>query len=160
METRTHMTSKSPSFLATVLVGAVFAMGAIFGGPAMAENMQTYTLVCRGGPDMFVTIYGEERARVEATVGFRPAPVGANERIPESGTCAWRDRALRAHEPRLILIRDASPRYFAMTCQRGGCELLSNSPRVENLVNRSLRSTLFEIQVFNDQEGHLVIPTN
>ncbi len=126
---------------------------------AAAQTPASFPLVCRGGPNMFVSAKAKNtpNAHVVITIGFRPAPAGANTRLPASGECSWADRALRPSEPQKLMLIDEGARFLETRCTEGQCSLRTSSGTTSQLLQWAVGGYPFQVSVYNDNQGHLRI---
>lgn len=78
-----------------VLTGIVF-------GVCEAKD-KVYTMVCRGGGDMWATYDAEGHGgNVWLRIHFRKAAKSSSEQAPRPGECAWVDRPIGPDEPGIL----------------------------------------------------------
>ena len=125
--------------------------------PALADEIVTYELVCRGGGNMaFGTQWENSAGQLEVEIRFERATHGAREEGPlRPGTCAWTDRALRDGEPLALALRVPANKVW-MTCTQMICEFANTDPRVIMLTSLTQSSATWRMQVHN-QNGRLQI---
>ncbi len=126
---------------------------------ATAQQPTSYPMVCRGGPNMFISAKASNTRRAHAviTISFRPAATGSNQRMPASGECTWNDRALRGNEPHKLLLVDEGARFFETRCRQGRCTLRTSSGTTSQLLQWAMGGYPFQVSVYNDNQGHMRI---
>jgi hypothetical protein len=145
------------TFTTQIAIAATLLTGLVTG--VSAQTPASYPMVCRGGPNMFVSAKASNtpRAHVVVTIGFRPATAGASQRMPAGGECTWADRALHPNEPRKLMLVDEGARFLETRCTQGQCRLRTSSGTTSQLLQWAIGGYPFQVSVYNDNQGHLRI---
>ena len=145
------------TFTKRIAIAATLLFGLATG--VNAQTPTSYPMVCRGGPNMFVSAKASNTpgAHVVVTISFRPAATGANQRMPAGGECAWADRALRPNEPRKLMLVDEGASFLETRCTQGQCRLRTSSGTTSQLLQWAIGGYPFQVSVYNDNQGHLRI---
>jgi hypothetical protein len=70
---------------------------------AFAGEKEWYPMVCRSGPGMYAYYHNyTEGEGSMLRIKFKKASVGASQRDPGPGECAWLDRPISPDEPSLL----------------------------------------------------------
>jgi len=138
-------------------IGAAMLMALASG--ANAQTPASYTMVCHGGPNMFVSTKASRTAgaHVVVTISFRPAATGSNQRMPNGGECTWPARALRPNEPHKLMLVDQGASFFETRCTKGQCSLRTSSGTTSKLLKWAIGGYPFQVSVYNDNQGHMRI---
>lgn len=149
----------------SIIAGAVLAL-AFFCAPAQAQT--SYTLACRGGGNMTLSVAGagaiEGRPQSILGIDFARAPQSAATPVA-AGQCAWLDRPLNSAEPtRLVLdlanttlhvaLRAERPGYFA---EAGHGGVGDGAPDFTHLWNAVRDARDFRVDVYNAGDGTMRI---
>lgn len=84
--------------------------------PALAKK--SYPMVCRGGGNMWVSVWNAKYATV--TVHFTKASVGASQSPPRPGQCVWLDRGMRAEEPTELVFKGKANPFLELKVSASG----------------------------------------
>lgn len=149
----------------SIFAGAGLAL-ALFAAPALAQT--SYTLACRGGGNMTLSVAGAGavEGRPQSIVGIDFARAAQSAATPvAAGQCAWLDRPLNNAEPtRLVLslsnttlhvaLRAERPGYFA---EAGHGGVGDGAPDFSYLWNAVRDGGEFRIEVYNVGDGTMRI---
>jgi hypothetical protein len=75
-------------------------MAVLLSSSDVPAEPQSYLMTCHGGGDMWGLW---DASGTGASIVFQKAPVGASQRPPGPGECAWIDRPIRRDEPGTLL---------------------------------------------------------
>jgi len=140
------------------LLGAAFAVAVagFFSLPAAAQ--QSYVMTCRGGGDM-VAVAGQRVSdpHVFVEITFKPGTAGAGVKAPDPGECTWIDRGFRAGEPNKLIFDDNAVAWTQTVCRAGNCRVNTPSARSTQLMNWVRSAQPFQVHVFNNNAGYMVV---
>ena len=142
------MPKKRILMIALAVAVATSTIAALKSGSGASASPTSYTLVCKGGGSM----KGEYRAtdgRFWFQIRFRKASVGAAERQPLPGECAWVDRPLDPGEPAVMSLH-VERTYIYLNYEAGRIAAFDyvgdKSRDLEYLANAIYNSQLFYVQ--------------
>jgi len=141
------------SNLKTTIVIAAFLVAA---NTATAQT--SYLMTCRGGADMRA-VAGQRVSdpHVFVEISFKPGTAGAGVQAPSPGECTWIDRGFRSGEPTKLLFDDNTVAWTQTICRVGDCWVNTPSSKAATLMNWVKGGQPFQVHVFNNNSGHLIV---
>lgn len=146
------------SFLTKLLLGVTLAAAPLALSGVAASAAQSYVMTCRGGGAM-VAVAGQRvsNPHVFVEITFKPGTAGAGVQAPKPGECTWIDRGMRPGEPNKILFDDMGVAWTQTVCNSAGCQVRTPSAAANNLMNWVRNSQPFQVHVYNDNAGHMLV---
>ncbi|MCI2400720.1 hypothetical protein [Aliiroseovarius subalbicans] len=140
------------------ILGTALLAGALAVTTGMAVAEQTYVMTCRGGGDM-VAVIGQRVSdpRVFVEITYHKGNAGAGVKAPALGECTWIDRGMVGDEPNKMLFDDHAVSWTQTVCRAGECHLNTPSHGATQLMKYVRRAEPFQVHVFNNRQGHMVV---
>jgi hypothetical protein len=143
---------------ANSVLACLFATGALVLGALPSAAAQSYVMTCRGGGNM-VAVAGQRvsQPHVFVEITYKRGSAGAGVQAPNPGECTWIDRGVNGNEPDKILFDDPGVAWTQTVCRAGGCQVNTPSAPTTNLMNWVRGGQAFQVHVYNDGAGHMVV---